>query len=140
MADDMKPFKHARISAKKFGGIPEDYLEIHNWFDHTKAHIADMRHRALLHNAWGIWLSESVFGEIIILPNGSAKKTSYITNSEGKKVQVRDIGEQHVIDDLGRIPSIEECMREMPMLQWFGGPIRNKKIITLDKIKELIED
>lgn len=90
----MKPYLHARISAKKFGGDPEDYMEIHNWFDHTKAHIADMRHRALLHNSWGIWLCEQIFGDLILLPDGTPKKTTYITNSEGKKVQVRDVAEQ----------------------------------------------
>jgi len=114
----MKPWSHARVSAKKFGGDPHDYLEIHTWFDHTKGHIADVRHRAVLHNAWGIWLSESVFG-------------TYIVNSAGKKVQVRDIGEQHVLDDLGRIPSLEECLREMPMLVWLGGPIRKKKLMQI---------
>lgn len=130
----MKPYKHARISAKKFGGIPEDYLDIHTWFDHTKGHIADVRHRALLHNAWGIWLSESIFGDIIIMPDGTPKKTSYITNSEGEKVQVRDIGEQHVLDDLGRIPSVEEAMRELPMLRWLGGPIRKQKVISAKEL------
>lgn len=136
----MKPYSHARISAHRFGGEPEDYMEIHNWFDHTKSHIADIRHRALLHNAWGIWLCESIFGELIVMPDGTVKKTSYITNSEGKKVQVRDIGEQHVIDDMGRIPSVEEAMRELPMLNWLGGPIRKKKIIRLADIQHAVEN
>jgi len=86
----MKPIFHAMSSAKKFGGGPEDYIKIHNWFDHTKAHIADFRHRALLHNAWGIFICEQVFGESIV-------------NSAGKTVPVRSIGEQHVIEDLGRM-------------------------------------
>lgn len=130
----MKPYKHAQISARKFGGVPEDYLEIHTWFDHTKGHIADVRHRAVLHNAFGIWLCESVFGDIIQMPDGSFKRTSYITNSNGDKVQVRDIGEQHVIDDLGRIPSLVECLATLPIEKWFGGPIRKVKKTTLDKL------
>lgn len=135
----MKPYKHAQISAKKFGGIPEDYLEIHTWFDHTKGHIADMRHRALLHNAWGIWLCESIFGELIVMPDGTPKRTSYITNSAGKKVQVRDIGEQHVLDDMGRIPSVNEAMEELPMLNWLGGPIRKRTVVKLSDIKHLLD-
>jgi len=29
------PQQHAVSSARKFGGIPEDYVEIHKWFDAT---------------------------------------------------------------------------------------------------------
>jgi hypothetical protein len=74
----MKPYLHARISAKKFGGIPEDYIEIHDWFDSTKAHIPDARHRLVLHNAYGIFLCEQVFGEIVQMPNGTFKRAPYI--------------------------------------------------------------
>jgi hypothetical protein len=35
------PLKHAESSAKKFGGKPDDYLPIHNWFDESKAFLAD---------------------------------------------------------------------------------------------------
>jgi hypothetical protein len=31
------PLKHAESSARKFGGKPEGYLPIHNWFDESKA-------------------------------------------------------------------------------------------------------
>ena len=46
----MKPIIHAESSARKFGGQPEDYLEIHNFMDSSKSVIADNRHRALTHN------------------------------------------------------------------------------------------
>lgn len=29
----MKPYKHCQISVKNWGGKPDDYLKIHNWFD-----------------------------------------------------------------------------------------------------------
>jgi hypothetical protein len=105
----MKPLLHAKISAKKFGGDPADYIDIHNWFDQTKAHIADARHRLVLHNAFGIFLCEQCFGDTVVLPNGATKKMPYITNSVGKQISVRDIAEQHVIDDLGHIPSLSDC-------------------------------
>lgn len=136
----MKPLKHAIISAHKFGGIPEDYLEIHTWFDHSKAHIADVRHRMLLHKSFGIWLCESVFGDIIQKEDGSFVRTSYITNSEGTKVPVRDIGEQHVLDDLGTIPSIDKCFRSMPVEVWMGGPVRGRKINKVKKVPITSED
>ena len=82
------PWKHAQSSAKRFGGKPEDYLPIHNWFDASKAFLADFRHRALRHHSEGIFLCEEIFGITI-------------TNSEGKQIAVRHIGEQHVKEDLG---------------------------------------
>ena len=104
----MKPLHHANISAKKYGGVPEDYLELHDFFDSSKATIADVRHRAILHNAFGIFLLEKVFG-------------TFITNSDGKRVNVRDIGEDHVIDDFGFIPTVETWVRNMSIQPWMGG-------------------
>jgi hypothetical protein len=115
----MKPHIHANRSVRKWGGKREDYQEIHNWFDQTKAHIPDMRHRAVLHNSFGIYLCEQVFGTLI-------------TNSEGREVSVRDIGEQHVIDDLGQIPTLSACfegMSEISML--LGAQLRSKRTIPM---------
>jgi hypothetical protein len=124
----MKPLIHARISAKKFGGIPEDYIEIHDWFDSTKAHIPDARHRLVLHNSFGIYLCEQVFGEIIQMPNGSFKRAPYITISTGKQVSVRDIAEQHVIDDLGEIPTLMDSMGNVQIAENTVGNLRRAAI------------
>lgn len=109
----MKPLYHANLSAKKFGGIPADYIDIHNWFDQTKAHIADSRHRMVLHNAFGIFLAEQIFGDQIVLSSGTIKKMPYITNSDGRQINVRDVAEQHVLDDLGHIPSLSESFEHV---------------------------
>jgi hypothetical protein len=101
------PIDHARSSARKYGGTPEDYLQIHRWFDESKAHMGDVRHRALRHHSEGIFLCERVFGELL-------------TNSDGRKVPTRFIGEQHVIEDLGRIPSVSDWLCEMPIKPWMG--------------------
>ena len=124
----MKPLLHAKISAKKFGGEPADYIDIHNWFDQTKAHIADARHRLVLHNAFGIFLCEQCFGDIVVLPNGTTKKMPFITISTGKQVCVRDIAEQHVIDDLGHIPSLSECFEGVSVQEKHGGNLRRMVI------------
>ena len=42
-----KPYVHAVSSAKKFGGIWEDYIDIHEFLDSSKAVMSDLRHRAL---------------------------------------------------------------------------------------------
>jgi hypothetical protein len=117
----MKPWKHAQVSVKKFGGKPEDYLKIHDFFDSSKAHFPDMRHRALLHSSFGIFIVESVFG-------------TNIMNSDGKLVSVRDIGEQHVIDDMGTIPTVQDYLIHLPLLSWLGG---KKRKIT--KTIELVD-
>lgn len=109
----MKPYLHGLISVKKFGGKPEDYQAIHDFFDQTKAHVPDMRHRAILHNSFGIFLCEQFFGVTI-------------ENSDGKIVSVRDVGEQHMLDDLGYIPTVQDYLRHLPMLDWLGGPKRRK--------------
>jgi len=124
----MKPLLHAKISAKKFGGIPADYIDIHNWFDQTKAHIADSRHRLVLHNAFGIFLCEQVHGDVIVLPDGKTKKMPYITISTGKQVCVRDIAEQHVLDDIGHIPSLSECFEGTAVQEQHAGNLRRMVI------------
>jgi len=49
----MNAMQHARISAKRWGGEPEDYYEIHAFIDSTKSLCSDARHR-VLHTLWGI--------------------------------------------------------------------------------------
>jgi len=96
---------HAKADALKFGGQPSDYLAINEWFDATKAHLADARHRMLLHNSFGIFLCEQVFGRSII-------------NSDGKEIPVRLIAENHVLADFGFIPSVEQCLDGLPLQRW----------------------
>ena len=49
------PILHSKSSAKKFGGKPEDYLHIHNWFDETKSWIGTSFHRIFRHHSEGIF-------------------------------------------------------------------------------------
>lgn len=103
-----KPWIHAQSSARKFGGKPEDYLDIHELMDSSKAAIADNRHRALTHNAWFIGvILEKVFG--------STRK-----NSSGRTYSVRDIGEQHVLEDFRNkfIPSAQDYLQEIEFKDW----------------------
>ena len=95
----MKPLIHAKVSAKRYGGLPEDYIAIHDFIDSSKIAMPDVRHRAVLHSSFGIYMAERMFG-------------TYITNSAGKDVSVRDIAEEHVQEDLGFIPTIENWLEE----------------------------
>lgn len=107
----MKPYLHALVSVKRWGGKPEDYLPIHDFIDCTKAHMPDMRHRAILHSSFGVYLCERLFGH-------------NITNANARLVSVRDIAERHVLDDMGTIPTVQDYLKHMPILNWLGGPAR----------------
>lgn len=110
----MKPHLHSRGSIKRWGGIESDYLPIHDFIDSTKSQLGDVRHRAVLHSTWGIYIVERVFG-------------TTITNSDGKIVSVRDIAEAHVLEDMGTIPNLADWLREMPLEPWMGGINRLSK-------------
>lgn len=96
----LNSYYHAVSSARKFGGRPEDYQAIHDWFDATKAHYADWRHRALRHHSLGIFDCEALFGHAL-------------TTSEGRVVPVRLIGEQHVTEDCGFIPTVAQWLSHL---------------------------
>lgn len=119
----MKPLYHARISMKRYGGAVEDYMPVHDFMDSSKIAIPDMRHRAILHNSFGIYLAERVFG-------------ATITNSDGKQVCVRDIAEDHVKDDLGFIPTIERWFQNMELEPWMTGA--QKKEVREESMPEVV--
>lgn len=101
------PFHHSLSSVKKWGGQVSDYEPLHAWFDQSKLVIADFRHRALRHHAQGIFQLEDVFGKTITL-------------SSGKVIPTRWVGEQHVREDLGRIPSFADWVRAIRPERWMG--------------------
>lgn len=124
-----KPWIHAESSACRYGGKPEDYIEIHNLMDSSKGTIADSRHRALTHNAWFLsTILERIFGVTI-------------TNSEGRQISTRDIGEQHVLEDFGNrfIPSAQDYLQQIEFEDWMlsgkGAPPSfaklNKKTVQI---------
>lgn len=106
------PYHHALSSVKKWGGCVEDYQHIHDWFDESKAHMADFRHRALRHHSEGIFMAEKIFG-------------TTLTNSDGRIVPVRYVGEQHVKEDLGKIPTMADWYENIKPESWMLGRNRN---------------
>lgn len=115
------PYHHSISSQKKHGGRWEDYIDIHSWFDETKAHFPDMRHRALRHHSEGIFWAEEKFGKVI-------------KNSDYKLVPVRIIAEQHILEDIGFIPTIADYLKEMNQAGWMYKPGEGRKV--LKQIKE----
>lgn len=123
----MKPFLHAKISAKKFGGVWEDYIEIHDFIDSSKACMPDIRHRALLHNAFGCFLVEKAFGTV--------RK-----NSDGKEYSTRDVAEEHIKEDLGFIPTVEQYLNNMTIQPWMSGTEKSNTHTTRRTISFGAED
>jgi hypothetical protein len=107
------PYHHALSSVKTWGGAVEDYIRIHGWFDESKKIIADFRHRALRHHAEGIFMAETIFGLTITL-------------STGRVIPVRWIGEQHVREDLGFIPSFADWAKAIRPEPWMGRALKLK--------------
>ena len=101
---------HSLSSVKKWGGKPEDYQPLHDWFDQSKELTADFRHRALRHHAQGIFELERGFG-------------TPITISTGRQVPVRLIGEQHVTEDLGFIPKFSDWTSCISPKPWMGHAV-----------------
>lgn len=104
-----KPWIHAKSSARKYGGKPEDYLEIHNFLDSSKGAIPSNIHRALTHTSWFLSnVLEKVFGVVMV-------------NSDGKEFSVRSVGEQHVVEDLGFIPTPQDYFDGCEYKDWMHG-------------------
>lgn len=95
----MNYWKHSLLSRKKFGGNPEDYLPVHKFLDSSKLFYYHLKHRILLHNTYGMEICISKFGELI-------------TNSDGKKILVRDIVAEHCKEDLfGIVPTLNNWFK-----------------------------
>lgn len=116
----MKPHHHARLSVKAHGGKIDDYMAIHEFIDSSKISVPDVRHRAMLHSSWGIYLVARVFGDLI-------------TNSDGKLVSTRDVAEEHILQDLGFIPTMEKWLNTMPIEGWMSGTRKRKTFISFEE-------
>ena len=113
----MKPFLHSRIHARKYGGVPLDYQDIDTFIDSSKMAHPDMRHRAILHSAFGCFIVEQVFGITR-------------TNSDGITYSPRDIAEDHIIQDLGFIPTVEAYLKNMTLEPWMSGTQKTSRKTT----------
>lgn len=119
----MTPYKHAESTAAKYGGDPLDYVEIHNWFDETKQYTGDWTHRALRHHAAGVEWAIEKFGHAI-------------QNTNGKRVPVKMIAEQHIMEDCcGKIPTVADWLMVLAghPADWMlkVGKIHTQKIETI---------
>lgn len=121
----MNSWYHAQSAAKKWGGTPEDYIEIEEFIDSSKKIIGDVRHRSIYHHTEGVWLCQRIFGRTISVPG---KVDPSITRG----VPVRLIAEQHIMEDLGWLPSPGDYINNMSLATWMGG--QQRRDVSLDQL------
>lgn len=107
----MNSVYHAKASARRWGGDMSAYLPVHSFIDSSKQVIGDVRHRSLYHHTLGCYLAERIFGVTI-----SVQKAHSVI-----EVPVRLIAEQHIIEDLGWLPSPADYIEGMPIKPWMSG-------------------
>lgn len=127
----MKPLQHAQISAKKYGGVWSDYIEIHNFLDSSKSTCAHFKHRFLLHHIEGIEIAVRLFGE-------------KLTISNGKTISTRQLLTDHLIEDVGSVISIENWARDLipkntPFYQFLAKKREQIEKDTVKGEKELLD-
>ncbi|MCH7316126.1 hypothetical protein [Acinetobacter sp. ANC 3882] len=103
----MNAMQHARISAKRWGGEPEDYYELHAFIDSTKSLCSDARHR-ILHTLWGI-------NSVVVPVFGHS-----LQNSAGKSIDIKDLCERdHLLVDYQQrfIPTLNDFVNAIDARQ-----------------------
>lgn len=112
----MNAMQHARISAKRWGGEPEDYYALHAFIDSTKSLCSDARHR-IMHTLWGIQsIVVPIFGHTLV-------------NSAGKSIDIKDLCERdHLLVDYHQ--------RFIPTLADFVGAI-DTTLLPADFAKQI---
>jgi hypothetical protein len=108
----MNSWFHAKSSARKWGGEPEDYLPVHEFIDSSKQVIGDVRHRSVYHHTLGVFLCERIFGKTLTVGR--------------KQIPVREVAERHIIEDLGWLPSPADYISGMPLQPWMSGAKRKE--------------
>ncbi|HSE44254.1 MAG TPA: hypothetical protein VLA89_02885 [Gemmatimonadales bacterium] len=141
------PYFHAVSSARQFGGRPEDYQRIHDWFDESKKMIADVRHRALRHHTEGIFMCEAIFGTTIRLSTckkcGEPESEHWLEGDENlhvfepKLVPTRLVGEQHVREDMGFIPEVSAWLKGIKLEPWM---MRSRRLSQELEREVVVED
>jgi hypothetical protein len=80
--------------------------------DSSKFHNQNFNHRIFSHNTWFVEVLCELMGD-------------YITNSDGHKVLIRDICYQHLEEDHGIVPTIQDWAKAISLdlkNRWINNP------------------
>ena len=116
----MKPLQHARVTAHHYGGEWQDWIAIHDWIDRSKAIFPSMQHRMFIHSDFGEWLTVKIHGEAIEAKDGTV-------------IPTRDLFRDHQVEDLGRVVTLAEWLREIDADYWMR---RREPPRHLEQIRE----
>jgi hypothetical protein len=72
-------------------------------------------------NAEGIFRAEKLFGATIV-------------NGDGKQIPARHVGEQHVREDLGRIPPAQDWLSPIRSQHWMYGQRLDGKTLAREEV------
>lgn len=112
----MNSWHHAVSASRKWGGTPDDYIEIEEFIDSSKKIIGDSRHRSIYHHTEGVWLCQTIFGRTIAVQK---EHTEVL-------VPVRLVAERHILEDLGWLPSPKDYIDGMTLKPWMSGAVRRE--------------
>ncbi|HEX5081746.1 MAG TPA: hypothetical protein VFY40_06860 [Blastocatellia bacterium] len=116
----MKPLQHARITAHRYGGEWQDWITVHDWIDRSKVIFPSMQHRMFLHSDFGEWLAIRIHDEMIVAGDGTF-------------IPTRDLFRDHQVEDLGRVVTLAEWLREIDTDYWTR---RRKPPRHLEQVRE----
>jgi flagellar motor component MotA len=110
------------------------------------AYLGDNRHRSIFHHTAGAYYMQKMFGvdfdaieriknkykldddfvsELLQLFKTNRQQGVHILNSENKKIHVRDIAEQHILDDFrGKfMPTVSDYLSNMTLRPWMDNAL-----------------
>ncbi len=121
----MRPFHHARASAKRAGRNWREDLEIHEFLDSSKVAYADLRHRMLLH-------STDLGGELA-------------ARAFPSRTDVRSIVSDHILEDLGETRILGDwlslCNRaHLPRPNPRSLPIDEAELLAVEQERQGLAD
>lgn len=117
------PLIHSRSSVKRWGGIPEDYLPIHELLDSVKGTTNNNASRAITHNSWFCYtIIPKIFGY-------------NITNSDGKSVDTIDISMLHIAEDfrMKGIPTVQDYLENLVVQPWMNNGVKDIPSVEAQK-------
>jgi hypothetical protein len=53
-------------------------------------------------------------------------------NSDGKTYSPRDVAEEHILEDLGFIPTLEKSFESLALVTWMGGPVKKTRFLKME--------
>ena len=105
---------HSKSSVKRWGGVVEDYIAIHELIDSPKATMNNNASRLLTHNTWFAYtIIPKVFGY-------------NITNSAGKSVDTIDIAMLHILEDFRMkfVPTPQDFLKHLKLPDWIHNGVK----------------